>query len=170
VNEAINRVKVPLIVLLVLTVQTTWLSSLRNAGVHSDAMLLVPIAGGIVGGAESGALAGFLAGLAADVFLQTPFGLSALVYSLVGFGVGAVQGNVIRAAWWISPLTAIIASAGGIVLYGLVGATVGQSQLLHADLPVIAGWVAVVNGVLAIPVVRLMQWAHKGRTAPAFAR
>jgi len=170
VSEAIARVKVPLVVLLVLTIQMSWLSGLRSAGIHADAMLLLPIAAGIVGGAESGALVGFLAGLAADVFLLTPFGLSALVYCLVGFGVGAVQGNVIRAAWWISPLTAIAASAGGVVLYGLVGAVVGQTQLLHADLLAIAGWVAVVNGLLAIPVVRLMQWAQKDRQLPAFAR
>ena len=169
-SEALGRVKVPLVVLLVLTIQMSWLSGLRNAGVHADAMLLLPIAAGIVGGAESGALVGFLAGLAADIFLLTPFGLSALVYCLVGFGVGAVQGNVIRAAWWISPLTAIAASAGGVVLYGIVGAVVGQTQLLHADLFAIAGWVAVINGLLAIPVVRLMQWAQKDRQIPAFAR
>ena len=167
---SLTRVKVPLVVLFMLTIQTSWLSGLRNAGVHSDAMLLLPIAAGIVGGAESGALVGFLAGLAADIFLLTPFGLSALVYCLVGFGVGAVQGNVIRAAWWISPLTAVAASAGGVVLYGLVGAVVGQTQLLHANLPVIAGWVAFINGILAIPVVRLMQWALKDSQTPAFAR
>ena len=159
-----------MLVLLMLTVQTTVLSGLRNAGLHADAMLLLPIAAGIVGGAESGALIGFLAGLTADLFLQTPFGLSALAYCLVGFAVGTVQGNVIRAAWWIAPLTAIVASAAGIVVYALVGVMVGQSQLLRGDLPVIAGWVAVINGPLAIPVVKLMEWAHKGRNTPAFAR
>ena len=119
-----TRLKVPLIVLLMLTVQTTVLSGLRNAGVRPDAMLLLPITAGIVGGSESGAVVGFLApGCPADLFLQTPFGLSALAYSLVGFGVGAVQGNVIRAAWWIAPLTAIVASAAGVVVYALVGLT-----------------------------------------------
>lgn len=168
--RGLSRAKIPLLILLVLTVQSTMLSGLRNAGLHADAMLLLPITAGIVGGAESGALIGFLAGITADLFLQTPFGLSALAYCLVGFAVGTVQGNVIRAAWWISPLTAIAASAGGVVLYGIVGAVVGQTQLLHADLFAIAGWVAVINGLLAIPVVRLMQWAQKDRQIPAFAR
>ena len=168
--SALSRAKVPLLILLMLTVQTTVLSGLRNAGLHADAMLLLPITAGIVGGAESGALVGFLAGLTADLFLQTPFGLSALAYCLVGFAVGTVQGNVIRAAWWIAPLTAIVASAAGIVVYALVGAMVGQSQLLRGDLPVVAGWVAVINGPLAIPVVKLMEWAQKGRNIPAFAR
>jgi rod shape-determining protein MreD len=164
------RLKVPLLVLLMLTLQSTLFSGLRNSGLHADTLLLLPITAGIVAGAESGALVGFLAGLTLDLFLQTPFGLSALAYSLVGFGVGTVQGNVIRAAWWIAPLTAIVASAAGIVVYGLVGAMVGQAQLLRGDLPVIAGWVAVVNAPLAVPVVKLMEWALKGRNTPAFAR
>jgi rod shape-determining protein MreD len=164
------RLKVPLLVLLMLTLQTTLFSGLRNAGLHADTMMLLPIAAGIVSGAESGALVGFLTGLTADLFLQTPFGLSALAYCLIGFGVGTVQGNVIRAAWWIAPLTTIVASAAGIVVYALVGAMVGQAQLLHSDLPVIAAWVAIINGPLAIPLVKLMEWAHKGRNIPAFAR
>ena len=165
-----TRLKVPALVLLMLTLQTTLFSGLRNAGLHADTMMLLPITAGIVGGAESGALVGFLTGLTADLFLQTPFGLSALAYCLIGFGVGTVQGNVIRAAWWIAPLTALVASAAGVALYALVGAMVGQSQLLRGDLPVIAGWVAVINTPLAVPVVKLMEWAQKGRNIPAFAR
>jgi len=164
-----TRLKVPLLVLLMLTVQTTVLSGLRNAGIRTDGMLLLPICAGIVAGSESGAVVGFLAGLVADLFLQTPFGLSALAYSLVGFGVGAVQGNVIRAAWWIAPLTAIVASAAGVVLYALVGAMVGQGQMVSGELPLVAGWVAVINGPLSIPLVRLMTWAFKNRRPPAAA-
>ena len=157
----LTRVKVPLVVLLVLIVQTTMLSGLRNIGVRTDAMMLLPITAGIVGGAESGAVVGFLAGLVADLFLQTPLGLSALAYSLIGFGVGSVQGNIIRAAWWIAPLTSIAASAAGVVVYALVGAMVGQSGMVTGQLPLIAAWVAAVNGPLSIVLVRLMGWALK---------
>jgi rod shape-determining protein MreD len=153
------RLKVALLALGALVIQASVLSSLRPAGIRSDVLLLLPIAAGIVAGPQRGAVIGFGAGLVADLFLLTPFGLSALAYTLVGFGVGVMQSNVIRATWWISPLTAAAASAVGVVVYALVGATVGQSQLVRPELGVIALSVAVVNGLLAIAAVPAVRWA-----------
>src|SRR5205807_513217 len=78
------------------------------AGIHvhrvrPDAMLLVAVLAGLVAGPEKGAVTGFVAGLLADLTLQTPFGLSALVLSLVGFGVGMLQTGILRTSWWIPP-------------------------------------------------------------------
>lgn len=153
------RLRVVLLVIVTLTVQVVLLSGLRDAGVRTDALLLLPIAAAIVGGSERGALVGFVAGFVADLFLQTPFGLSALTFSVVGFAVGVLQGNVIRAAWWIAPLTALVGSAAGIVLYALIGAVVGQPHLVRPELGVIALSVALVNAPLSVVVVRAMSWA-----------
>ena len=165
------RLRVVLLVLVTLTVQVVLLSGLRDAGIRTDALLLLPIAAAIVGGSERGAIMGFVAGFVADLFLQTPFGLSALTYSVVGFAVGVLQGNVIRAAWWIAPVTAFVGSALGIVLYALIGAVVGQGHLVRPELAVIALWVALVNAPLSVLVVRLMAWAyHDAQPDRAYAR
>ena len=101
-----------LIVLMVIIQYTVGLD-LRIAGAHPDLMLLMPIAAGVVGGPEIGAATGFAAGIATDLLLPTPFGLSALVYSLVGFSVGYVMdagGSRREGFWWLTPLIALAAS------------------------------------------------------------
>lgn len=135
------------------------LSKVHPQGVRPDALLLLAVVGGIVGGAERGAVLGFVSGLLADLFLQSPFGLTALVFSLVGFAVGSFQSGILRSAWWISVAIALVASAAGIVLYALVGAMVGQTDMVQPRLPVIAALVAVLNAVLTLPAVRLVAWA-----------
>lgn len=163
------RFRVPLVVLAALIVHTSLLEGVRSAGVPADAMILLPVTAGVVSGSERGALMGFVAGLITDLFLQTPFGLSALAYSLVGFGVGVLQGNVIRAAWWIMPLTALVGSAAGMVLYAVIGAMVGQSHLVRPGLGLIALSVGLVNAPLSILAGRAMTWALAGIDDRAYA-
>ena len=54
--------------------------SCGSSGSPPDLMLALAVAAGLAGGPERGAWVGFAAGLLADCFLQTPLGLSALVY------------------------------------------------------------------------------------------
>lgn len=156
-----GRARITLIFLLTLVVHLTVLSRIRVLGVRPDALLLLAVAAGLVGGTERGAVAGFLSGLLADLFLQSPFGLSALVYSLVGFSVGTVQSAILRAAWWIPVVTALAASTAGTVLYALVAAMVGQPEFVSPRLPLIAGLVGVMNAVLAPVAVRLLSWSFR---------
>ena len=67
--------------------------------------LTVAVATGLVTGAEGGALMGFAVGMVADLFVQTPLGLSALTFSLVGFTVGSLQNSMLRTSRWIAPIT-----------------------------------------------------------------
>ena len=154
-----HRLRIALFIVLAFSLQGSLLGGVRLAGFAPDMMLLVPIAFGIADGSERGAVVGFAAGLVADLFLQTPLGLSALTFSLVGFGVGAVQGNVIRAAGWITLLTASVGSAAGVVGFAVLGLMIGQDQLISTDLPLVAAAVALRNAPLAVPAVRLASWA-----------
>ena len=154
------RMKVPFVLLVVLLVHTCVLAGIHVHRVRPDAMLLVAVLAGLVAGPEKGAVTGFVAGLLADLTLQTPFGLSALVLSLVGFGVGMLQTGILRTSWWIPPLTALAASAIGVV--ALLGGLVGQTQLLRpglSHLATIAGIVAAMNAVLAVPATPVVRWA-----------
>jgi rod shape-determining protein MreD len=124
-----------------------------------DGMLLVAVAAGIAGGPGRGAVVGFLAGMTVDVFLSTPLGLSALVFSLVGYGVGTAQTGILRSAWWIPVATAFVASAAGEVLFAVAGAVVGEPHLVNVHLLLVALLVGVENAALAPLAVRIVGWA-----------
>jgi rod shape-determining protein MreD len=151
--------RVTLVVLLFVTVQQTLMLDLRVGGVHPDILLLLPIVAGIIGGPGRGASMGFGSGLVADLFLPTPFGLSALVGSLIGFAVGATTLALDRSALWLPPVAALGASALYEVIYPLLGSVLGQPQMVHVDLVRIVLLVSITNAVLAIPALRLVKWA-----------
>lgn len=148
-----------MVVLAFVTVQQTLMLDLRIGGVHPDIMILLPVVAGIVGGPARGALMGFWAGLVADLFLPTPFGLSALVGCIVGFCVGTATLALDRSALWLPPLAALAGSALYVVLYAVVGSVIGQPQMIHVDLPRIVLVVSVANAVLALPALRMVTWA-----------
>src|SRR4051812_21576180 len=159
------RVKVPLLLFLTVLVNGSILASIRVAHVRPDALLLMTILVALNVGPERGAVLGFSAGVLADLTLQTPFGLSALVLALVGFAVGMMQTAILRSSWWIPPLTAAVASAIGVALFVVLGAIVGQSHLLKpglAHVAIVAGLVGLMNGILAVPAAALVRWAFSG--------
>lgn len=140
-------------------VQYTLVLDLRLGNVHPDVMVLLPIMAGLVGGPATGASMGFGAGLVADLFLPTPFGLSALVGTLVGFAVGAATIALDRTSWWLPPTVALLGSAVYELSYAAVGSLLGQPQMLHADLVRIVVLVSVVNAVLALAARRMLSWS-----------
>lgn len=153
------RLRTPLLVLTALILTLSVLTRVRIAGVMPDLMLLLAVAAGITGGQSSGAVVGFGSGLAIDLFLQTPLGLSALVFSMVGYAVGTAQTGILRSIWWIPVLTAFVASAAGEVLFALAGAMVGETQLVSGRLWVVALVVGATNALLTPLTVRSMAWA-----------
>lgn len=159
------RLRLPLLLLVALVVHQTLFATIRVGDVNPQVMLLVAVAAAIAGGSERGAVIGFVCGLLNDVFLRTPLGLSALTFTLVAFVVGLVQSSVIRSSWWIPPLTALLASAAGVLLYAVLAAIVGRSEFIRPRVLVVAAVVGAVNAVLAPPVVKAVSWALAGPEA-----
>lgn len=155
-------VRVSFLLAIALTLQLVIGSQIDIFGVQGDLMLLVAIAAGLANGPERGAMFGFATGIAYDLLLQTPFGLSALTYGIVAFAAGSLQDSVLRAAWWMPIGTATAASALGVILYGVFGTVVGE-DLVGWSLLRVAAVVAVLNGLLALPVVRVVRWATGSR-------
>jgi rod shape-determining protein MreD len=155
-----SALKVAVVTLTALILQVSLLSTFSYQGARPDVMVLLAVCAGYVAGPEKGAAVGFAAGLAFDVVLATPFGLSALVYTLIGYGVGTLSGIVVRAAWWIEPIVAAGATAAAMVAYGLVGEVLGQATLQGAGLGAIVIVASAVNAVLAPVAVRAMRWAR----------
>ncbi len=150
--------RLSLVVLVFLVVQETVMLDLHVGGIHPDIMVLLPILAGVVGGPSRGAAIGFTTGLVSDLFLPTPFGLSALVGCLLGFGVGLATIALDRTAWWLAPMAALGGSALYEVAYGALGSVLGQPQMLHVALARIVVVVSVTNMVLALPAMRLVKW------------
>lgn len=151
--------RVVVLVVVTLVVQWTLGMDVVIAGAHPDLVVLLPTAAGIAAGPDEGAIMGFVAGMAADLLLPTPFGLSALVGSLIGFGAGATTGRLLRQAWWFPAGVALVTSAAWVMLYAVLGAVLGEQQFLSVDLPAVVLVVAVSNAVLAAPSVAAARWA-----------
>jgi rod shape-determining protein MreD len=147
------------VMFVVLAVQNTVLDSVRIAGAHPDAMLLLPIAAGYVAGPDRGAGFGFAAGLLADLFLPTAFGLSALVGCLLGYGTGLATRGLVRSSWWLPLVVGAGATAMGVSMYAILGAVLGRPGALNVDL--VPALVVTVPAavVLVTPVVRMVAWA-----------
>ena len=150
--------RLSLVFFLFVVVQEAVMSDIRIGGVHPDVMILMPIVAGIIGGPGRGATIGFASGLVADLFLPTPFGLSALIACLVGFGTGLATQALDRTAWWLAPISALAGSALYEITYGALGSILGQPQMLHVALVRIIIVVSVTNAILALPALRVMSW------------
>ena len=156
-----RAVRLGLVLLPVLTVQTTWMAELRPFGAPGDLLMLLAIAAGMAGGPLRGAVVGFVAGMAMDLVLLTPFGLSSLTYLAVGYAVGTVHEGVLRSAPWIPVVAAFVASAVGVVFFVVLGQLVGQ-QFRIPQLPQVVLVTATINALLVFPAVSVMRWIEKG--------
>jgi rod shape-determining protein MreD len=72
-------------------VQSTVLARLTLAGVRADLLVLAVVSVAVATDPTTGAVFGFVAGLVADLLFDLPVGVSALVYTAVGFAVGTVR-------------------------------------------------------------------------------
>jgi rod shape-determining protein MreD len=88
----VRRVGALAVVLVVaVLVQSTVLAGLRLAGVRPDLLVLAVVSVAVATDATTGAGFGFVTGLVADLLFDLPVGMSALVYTAVGFAVGTAR-------------------------------------------------------------------------------
>src|SRR4051812_2457158 len=147
------------LVSLLVLVQVAFVSQMRVDRVSPDVLLLISVATGVAAGPDRGAIVGFMAGLGYDIFLQTPFGLSALVYCVVAYGVGLFQLPLAtHPSWWRGMRPALGSPAGVLVWVGL-GVVLGQDQLLGLPILRTVVIVTVVNGLLSLPALAAASWA-----------
>jgi rod shape-determining protein MreD len=148
-----------LVIAVALVVQHTILDSVRVGGAHPDLMLLLPVAAGYAAGPDRGAVFGFITGLVADLFLPTPFGLSALVGCLLGFSTGLATRGLVRSSWWLPPVVAAGATAAGMGAYAILGAVLGDPAMLRTYLAPALVIGTPSAALLALPLLRFVAWA-----------
>ena len=155
-----TTVRAAAVLLVALIVQASFVAELELFGAHGEVLLLVPIVAGITAGAERGAVAGFAAGLALDLLVQMPFGLTALTYCLVGYGVGALQTGVLRASWWLPLVSVVTASALGTLLFAVAVTVVGEVSAVNDHLLRVVLAVVLWNALLVVPALKLATWVE----------
>jgi len=155
----VRIVAVGLVVLTALTLQTTVLARLTLLGVIPQLVLVVVIALAWLEGEGVGVTAGFFGGLLLD--LQLPpasiVGLTALVYTFVGYGVGYFRQYSVGESVW-SPVLAVavgsVVAEGG---YALLAILLGRAWVSLAFTAKVAGLVVLYNALLTpfiYPLVR----------------
>lgn len=144
----------------VFVVQEAVLRGLRIDGVRPDLMLGLAIVAAIAAGPEVGAVAGFTGGLLIDLFVNTPFGLTALVASVVAFAVGSVQQTLGPGPRWSTPVFVAVASAVAEVTWAALGTVLGLPGLLHPHLLIVVAVVATINAVIALPLGAVVRWVY----------
>jgi rod shape-determining protein MreD len=154
-----------LVLVLVFVVHEAVLRGLRIDGVRPDLLLGLGIVAALVVGPEQGAVLAFAAGLLGDLFVNTPFGLSALVACVVAFLAGSVQAALGPHQKWSVPVLPALASVAGELLWAAVGTVLGLPGLLNPHLVAVALVVAAVNTAVSLPLAALIRWTFSG--APA---
>jgi rod shape-determining protein MreD len=159
-----SMLRVALVIFIVLMVQQTVMVALRIGGAHPDLLWLLPITAALLDGPETGAIVGFWAGLSFDLVLPTPFGLSALVGCLLGYSVGALTSAADPRATWLKPVAALAGSVAADMLFAVLGAILGQGEMVQVDFLALIVVVGISSVVLILPVNRMMRWALVGES------
>jgi rod shape-determining protein MreD len=152
-----RAVRLGALIALIVVIQVAVFPHLRLFGVVPDLGLLIALAVGYQEGPEAGAIAGFVAGFGFDLFLETPFGLDALTYAIVGYSIGVLESGLFRSPRWLpSFLGAVGGLAGGLLFIGL-GVLVGVGAVKGTHGVVTISYAAVYDALLAPMVFFLVR-------------
>lgn len=165
-----TAVRVVVVLFSVAVLQRGVFSQIHIVGVSVDALLLIAIAAGMTGGPDRGAVVGFAAGLTFDLFVQTPLGLSALTYLIVGYLAGVMQQAVIHSSWWVPMAMSWFSSALAQGIFILMGAMLGQSIPSPQHIIAIVAVVSTFNALAIRPAERLTRWAWNASEIGLVAR
>lgn len=151
-----------LIFLLLMTgllLETSVLGEATLVGAKPPLLLLFTVALAIGEGPGLGAGFGFAGGLLTDLLTGLPAGITALVYTIVGYAVGAIRAQVQSPSAWLPVSMEFTATFGGLLLYGGISFLLGQEQVAGVSLILTATFGACYNALLTpflYPVVRAM--------------
>ncbi|HSL56609.1 MAG TPA: rod shape-determining protein MreD [Acidimicrobiales bacterium] len=147
------------LLLAALVLQLSVASRVEVLGARPDILAVVAIASGLVLGPERGATFGFAAGLLEDLFLTTPFGLTALVWGATAWTAGHIVTTIAHPTRATAIAVAAVGTFAGTVAFALVGALLGEEQLVTGRLPAIAVVEGLVGALLVLPAMAALRRA-----------
>ena len=146
-----------LVLVVAVVVHVGLLAHITPAGVIVDPLVLLAVAGGMMGGRSTGASFGGGCGLASDLILHTPFGMSLLVLTLVGYLSGAITEQIPSAGRLARSAITSLLAVGGIGLFAGAGWLMDLVYVTEA--PIVR--IAIVTGVAALLASPLLERAAR---------
>lgn len=146
-----------MVVMTGLLLQTTVLGGRTLGGTQPELVLLIVIALGMTEGPATGAVAGFVGGFLTDLLLDLPIGMSSLIFTAIGYSVGALREHYEGTTAWLTIVVAGLATAAGLIGYGAVSVLFGLDGLAAVDVLRHAGLAAAYSMLLApfvLPLIR----------------
>jgi rod shape-determining protein MreD len=143
-----------------IALQTTLLVRATILGVIPQVLMVVIVSLAYVDGERVGTASGFFGGLLVDLLLDDPtgiIGLTALIYTLIGYGVGSFRKYAPADSVWTPVLMVAGASAIAEVSYSTLSIIMGRPWVSLAFTAKAAGLIVLYNTLLTpfvFPVVR----------------
>jgi rod shape-determining protein MreD len=148
-----------------LALETSLFGRASLAGTKPQLLLLATIALAISEGPELGATAGFTMGLATDLVLGLPKGVTALVYTALGYLAGMLRMQVLAPTAWLPIVMEAAAALLATLLYGAIAVLLGEAAAGGGALARHAALGALYNALLT-PFVYPLVRALGGRFRP----
>ncbi len=152
-----------LVLLLVLSIQTTLFKELRPFGVAGQVILLFVICAGIQFGISIGAIVGLVAGLMFDFVVSTPAGLGSIALGVTGATAGLYLYFFPSPIWWLRMISIAIVSVFGEMYLLIAQAMVGLGVVLELRLLTIIAVVTTINIVLSPGFFLITRWTLSER-------
>lgn len=152
-----------LVVLVVMSLQTTLFSEVRPFGFAIQIVAVFVACVGCTHDVQTGAVVGLISGLMYDAVLATPLGVSALVLGALG-AIAALLVQPFRdPTWWLRLLVIGVVAGFGEVLMPVMKSVVGLSGWLDARI-IGAAIVTFVGAlVFAGPLIPVSRWTLQER-------
>lgn len=156
----IRRVRLVLLVVTLVVLQTTVFPHLRVFGAIPDLLLVATVAVAFEEGPQTGAIFGFVSGLVLDLFLASPLGLSALANSVTGYSVGVFQSGFVRES---RTMPMVLGGIGGLIggtIFVVVGGIVGEPGYFSLTSVRVILVAALYDAVVAPLIFPFVRWAN----------
>lgn len=148
-----------LLIVSLVVLQTALFPSLKVWDTAPDLLLVATIAVAYERGAETGAVFGFCGGIVVDCFLSSPLGVSALAFSLVGYGVGVFQSGLVRSTRWMAPVLGGLGGLVGATLWVVIASIVGTESLFDVTTLRAVLVASLYDALVAVAIFPFARWA-----------
>ena len=146
------------IMVVALALQSTILTRATILGVTPQLLFVAVVCLAFLEGDTVGVVVGFSGGLLQDFLLpESIVGLTALLYTFIGYSVGTIRYYTSTEAVWTPVLTVALASATAEGGYALLSILMGENWVSLADTAKIGGLVVLYNTLLTpfvFPLIR----------------
>ncbi len=147
----------PLAIAVVVT-QVAIMPQVRLFGVVPDLALIAAVAVGWSDGGETGAWFGFVTGLALDLFVSTPFAMTALAYALTAYLASSMHSVIDRRVPVLVAGSVLVAGLCSGMIFVIGSILAGADQLQRTHTIVIVAVAALYDALLALPMFGLVRF------------